>query len=41
MLDIGGLLCTELCTIITNLVMHVKEQGDWQLKVLQNWSEVF
>jgi hypothetical protein len=41
MLDIGGQLCTKMCMIIVNLVMHVKEQGDWELKVLQNWSQVF
>jgi hypothetical protein len=33
MLDIGGQLCTSTCMIIANLVMHVKEQEDWQFKV--------
>jgi len=37
MLDIGGQLCAKMCMITTNLVMHVKEQEDCQLKVLQNW----
>jgi len=27
--------------ITTDLVMHVKEHEDWQLKVLQSWSQVF
>jgi len=36
MLDIGGQLCTEMFMIIVDLVMHVKEQEDWQLKVLQS-----
>jgi hypothetical protein len=27
--------------ITANLVMHVKEQEDWQLEVLQNQSQVF
>jgi hypothetical protein len=41
MLDIGGQLCTEMCMINVDLAMHVKEQEDWQLKVLQNWSQIF
>ncbi len=41
MLDIGGQLCIEMCMIIVDLVMHVKEQEDWQIKVLQSWSQVF
>jgi hypothetical protein len=35
-LDIRGQLCTKICMITTNRVMHVKEQEDWQFKVLQN-----
>jgi hypothetical protein len=35
MLDIGGQLCVEMCIITIDLVMHVIEQEDWQLKVLQ------
>jgi len=27
--------------ITIELVMHVKEHEDWQLKVLQSWSQVF
>jgi hypothetical protein len=27
-LDISGQLCIEMCTIIADLVMHVKEQED-------------
>jgi hypothetical protein len=38
MLDIGGQLCIRMCMIIADLVMHAKEQEEWQLKVLQNWS---
>jgi hypothetical protein len=41
MLDISGQLCIEMCMIVTNLVMHVKKQEDWQLKVLQSWWQVF
>jgi hypothetical protein len=41
MLDIGGQLCTWICMNIVDLVMHVKEHEDWQLKVLQCWSQVF
>ncbi len=41
MLDIGGQLCIEMCMITTNLMMHVKEQEDWQFKVLQSLSQVF
>ncbi len=41
MLDFGGQLCTWTCMITANLVMHVKEQEDWQLEVLQNQSQVF
>jgi len=37
MLDIGGQLCTKMCMIIANLVMHVNEKKDWQLKVLESW----
>ncbi len=40
MLDIGGQLCTRTCMITIDLVMHVKEQEDWQFKVLQSWSQV-
>jgi hypothetical protein len=40
MLDIGGQVCIEMCMIIRDHMMHVKEQGDWQLKVLQSWSQV-
>jgi hypothetical protein len=36
MLDIGRKLCTKMCMTIVDLVMHVKEQEDWQLKVLQS-----
>jgi hypothetical protein len=36
MLDIGGQLCRKMCMITTDLVMHVKEQEDWQLKVMQS-----
>jgi len=28
MLDIGGELCTKMCIITVDLVMHVKEQED-------------
>jgi hypothetical protein len=35
MLDIGGQLYIEMCMITIDLMMHVKEQEDWQLKVLQ------
>jgi hypothetical protein len=38
MLDINDQLCVKMCMIIANLVMHVKEHEDWQLKVLQSWS---
>jgi len=41
MLDFGGELCINMCMIIADLVNHVKEQEDWQLKVLQSWSQVF
>ncbi len=41
MLDIGGELYIGTCMIIANLVMHVKEQEDWQFKVLQSRSQVF
>jgi hypothetical protein len=41
MLDIGGQLRIRMCMIIVALVMHVKEHEDWQLKVLQSWSQVF
>jgi hypothetical protein len=41
MLDIGGQLRTEMCMIIVDHVMHVKEHEDWKLKVLQSWSQVF
>ncbi len=41
MLNIGGQLCIKMCMIIVDLVMHVKEHEDWQLKVLQSWSQVF
>jgi hypothetical protein len=27
--------------ITANLVMHAKEQEDWQLTILQSWSQVF
>ncbi len=37
-LDISGQLCIEMCTIIVNLVMHVKEQEGWQFKVLQSYK---
>jgi hypothetical protein len=37
-LHISGHLCTGTSMI---LVMHVKEQQDWQFKVLQSWSQVF
>jgi hypothetical protein len=40
-LDIGGQLGIEMCMITADFVMHVKEQEDWQLKVLQSWSHVF
>jgi hypothetical protein len=29
MWDIGDQLCTEMCMIISDLVMHAKEQADW------------
>jgi hypothetical protein len=29
MLDIGGQLCTEMCMIFADLMIHVKEQEDW------------
>jgi hypothetical protein len=41
MLDIGGQLCTRMCMITVDLVMHVKKQEDSQPKVLQSWSQVF
>jgi hypothetical protein len=34
MLDISGQLCTKMCMIIVNFMIHVKEQEDWQFKVL-------
>jgi hypothetical protein len=40
MWDIGGQLYTEMCMIITNLVIHAKEHEDQRLKVLQSWSQV-
>ncbi len=36
MLDINDQLCVKMYMIIADLVMHVKEQEDWQLKVLQS-----
>jgi hypothetical protein len=33
-LDIGGQLCTKMCMITIDHVMHVREQEDWQHKVL-------
>jgi hypothetical protein len=36
MVDIGGQLFIEMCMISVDLVMHVKEQEDWQLKILQS-----
>ncbi len=35
MRGVGGQLCTEMCMIIVDFVMHAKEHVDWQLKVLQ------
>jgi hypothetical protein len=31
-----GQLCINMYIIIENLVMHAKEQEDWQIKVLQS-----
>ncbi len=31
---ISGQLCTKMCMTIANLMLHVKEHEDWQLKVL-------
>jgi hypothetical protein len=35
MLDIGDQLCIGMRMIIVNLMMHIQEHEDWQLKVLQ------
>ncbi len=31
----------RVCMIIVDLIMHVKEQEDWQFKVLQSLLQVF